>query len=298
MTTRLLVHSVVRDLAEAAVAAAATAEEEDAAAGIPKWQPIFTLVVLIVMFGVLILDKVGTDSVMLTALMCFYVSGIIDIKETLTGFNSQGLLTVLVLFVVAEGLNKTGALNWYVGKLFGRPTTLTGAQLRIMIPITVLSGFINDTPLVTIALPIVVQWAKKINLSTRFLLMPLSFAALLGGVSKTFQQMYMIFSFSCNPHSNFFRFIHLFSYKFLLTQNLLHHQCDVTAINQTYTRVDLYHHWNIDQSHRCRFTSSALSGQARASEHEYLCYYSVWRPGGACRCGLRHTHDSCTSYAE
>jgi di/tricarboxylate transporter len=135
------------------------------------------------MFGVLILDKVGTDSVMLTALMCFYISGIISIEETLKGFNSQGLLTVLVLFVVAEGLNKTGALNWYVGKLFGRPTTLTGAQLRVMIPITALSGFINDTPLVTIALPIVIQWAKQINVSTRFLLMPLSFAALLGGVS-------------------------------------------------------------------------------------------------------------------
>ena len=130
---------------------------------------------------------VPTDSVMLTALMCFYISGIIDINKTLKGFNSQGLLTVLVLFVVAEGLNKTGALNWYVGKLFGRPTTLAGAQLRIMIPITLLSGFINDTPLVTIALPIVIQWAKKINLSTRFVLMPLSFAALLGGVSSSAQ---------------------------------------------------------------------------------------------------------------
>ena len=132
---------------------------------------------------------VPTDSVMLTALMCFYISGIIDINKTLKGFNSQGLLTVLVLFVVAKGLNKTGALNWYVGKLFGRPTMLAGAQLRIMIPITLLSGFINDTPLVTIALPIVIQWAKKINLSTRFVLMPLSFAALLGGVSSSAQHM-------------------------------------------------------------------------------------------------------------
>jgi hypothetical protein len=172
---------MVRDLAEA-TATTATTEEE--AVIIPKWQPIYTILILILMFSVLITDKVGTDSVMLTALMCFYISGIIDINETLKGFNSSGLLTVLVLFVVAEGLNKTGALNWYVGKLFGRPTTLTGAQLRIMIPITLLSGFINDTPLVTIGLPIVIQWSKTINLSTRFLLMPLSFAALLGGVSS------------------------------------------------------------------------------------------------------------------
>ena len=158
------------------------AEDEEADAAPPaSWEPILTIIILVVMFGVLILDRVGTDSVMLTALMCFYVAGIINIKETLKGFNSEGLLTVLVLFVVAEGLNKTGALNWYVGKLFGRPTTLTGAQLRVMVPITLLSGFINDTPLVTIALPIVIQWAKQINVSTRFLLIPLSFAALLGG---------------------------------------------------------------------------------------------------------------------
>jgi di/tricarboxylate transporter len=168
---------MVRELAEATT----TATEEEVVV-IPKWQPIYTILILILMFSVLITDKVGTDSVMLTALMCFYIPGIIDINETLKGFNSSGLLTVLVLFVVAEGLNKTGALNWYVGKLFGRPTTLTAAQLRIMIPITFLSGFINDTPLVTIALPIVIQWSKTINLSTRFLLMPLSFAALLGGV--------------------------------------------------------------------------------------------------------------------
>lgn len=145
------------------------------------WEPIVTIVILLLMFATLILDRVGTDSVMITALIIFYISGIIDINEALKGFNSQGLLTVLVLFVVAEGLNKTGALNWYVGKMFGRPTTLAGAQLRVMLPIALLSGFINDTPLVTITLPIVIQWARKINLSTRFLLMPLSFAALLGG---------------------------------------------------------------------------------------------------------------------
>ena len=148
----------------------------------PTWQVVYTIMVLIIMFTVLIMDRVGTDSVMLTALTAFYLAGIIDISQALKGFSSPGLLTVLVLFVLAEGLNKTGALNWYVAKLLGRPTTLAGAQLRIMVPITMMSGFINDTPLVVIALPIVIQWARKINLSIRYLLIPLSFAALLGGV--------------------------------------------------------------------------------------------------------------------
>jgi di/tricarboxylate transporter len=146
------------------------------------WEVVFTIIVLVLMFGTLMTDRVGTDCVMLTALTAFYVSGIIDIKEALAGFSSQGLLTVLVLFVVAEGLNKTGALNWYIAKLLGRPRTLSGAQLRVMVPIAMLSGFVNDTPLVTVTLPIVIQWARKINVSNRFVLIPLSFAALLGGV--------------------------------------------------------------------------------------------------------------------
>ena len=148
----------------------------------PTWQVVYTVFVLVIMFAVLISDRVATESVMLTALTAFYLAEIITIKEALTGFSSQGLLTVLVLFVVAEGLNKTGALNWYVGKLLGRPKTLAGAQLRILVPISMISGVINDTPLVTVCLPIVIQWARKINLSTRYLLIPLSFAALLGGV--------------------------------------------------------------------------------------------------------------------
>ena len=148
----------------------------------PKlWETIYAIVVLIATFGVLITDRVGTDSVMLTALTAFYLAGIITIKEALQGFSSQGLLTILVLFVVAEGLNKTGALNWYVAKLLGNPRGPVSAQLRVIIPIAALSGFINDTPLVTVTLPIILQWARKIRLSTRVVLMPLSFAALLGG---------------------------------------------------------------------------------------------------------------------
>ena len=149
----------------------------------PTWEAVYTSIVLIIMFSVLILDRFGTNSIMLTGLTALYLARIIDVKEALSGFSSTGLLTVLVLFVVAEGLNKTGALNWYVGKLFGKPSTPAGAQIRVMAPIAALSGFINDTPLVVMALPVVMQWAKRMRIPLRLVLMPLSFAALLGGVN-------------------------------------------------------------------------------------------------------------------
>lgn len=171
--------------------------DPDAAGAITaSWEPIVALLVIVIMFGVLVLDRIGTDSVMLTALAVFYLSGIINIEEALRGFSSQGLLTVLVLYVVAEGLNKTGVLNWYAGKLFGTPKTISGAQMRVMFPITLLSGFINDTPLVMITMPIVIQWARKNHIPLRLVLIPLSFAALLGGVRGSCGANYDFVTFS------------------------------------------------------------------------------------------------------
>ena len=66
-------------------------------------------------------------------------------------------------------------------RLFGRPKTILGAQLRLMAPVAVMSGFMNNTPIVAMYLPIVGDWAKKLKISPSKLYMPLSFAAVLGG---------------------------------------------------------------------------------------------------------------------
>jgi len=125
----------------------------------------------------------GPDSIMLIALTLFMVAEIISIPEALQGFSNPGLLTVLVLFVVAEGISKTGALDWYMGKLLGKnPNVSTpSAQLRLMLPVACLSAFINNTPVVAVMLPIVQGWAQQIRVPTQQLLIPLSFAAILGG---------------------------------------------------------------------------------------------------------------------
>jgi Na+/H+ antiporter NhaD/arsenite permease-like protein len=90
-------------------------------------------------------------------------------------------LTVLTLFVVAEGISKTGALDWYMQKLLGRPKTTASAQLRLMIPVAIVSAFLNNTPVVAVMIPIVQRWGKNIGISTQQLLIPLSFASILGG---------------------------------------------------------------------------------------------------------------------
>jgi len=87
----------------------------------------------------------------------------------------------MALFVVAHGLTVTGAVDWYIGKLLGNPKSSAGAQLRLVIPVTILSGFLNNTPIVSVMIPIVLRWAKTIRVSASQLLIPLSYAAILGG---------------------------------------------------------------------------------------------------------------------
>ncbi len=145
------------------------------------WKLIYTSLVLFVMFAVLISDRVGADSVMLMALTAFMAASIVTLEEGLEGFSNEGLLTVLILFVVAEGISKTGALDWYMGKLLGRPKTAASAQLRLMVPVTIVSAFMNNTPIVAVMIPIVQKWAKNNNIPVQQLLMHVSFASIFGG---------------------------------------------------------------------------------------------------------------------
>lgn len=145
------------------------------------WEMIYTAVVLFLMFAALISDKVGADSVMLISLTLFMVAGIVTVQDGIAGFANEGLLTVMVLFIIASGISKTGALDWYMGKILGRPTSIASAQLRLMVPISFVSAFLNNTPVVAVMIPIVQKWAKNINISVQQLLIPLSFASILGG---------------------------------------------------------------------------------------------------------------------
>lgn len=155
-------------------------EEEEAPQG-ETWEMVYVGIVLFFMFAALLSDKIGADLVMLAALTACMAANIITVDEGLSGFSNEGVLTVLVLFVVAAGIQLTGGLDWYMTKLLGRPVNTAGAQLRLMIPIAVISAFLNNTPVVVIMIPICQKWGKNTGISQAQLLVPLSFASILGG---------------------------------------------------------------------------------------------------------------------
>jgi di/tricarboxylate transporter len=103
-------------------------------------------------------------------------------REALSGMGNSGLLTVGALFVVVTGLCQTGAMAMIVQPLLGRPRTALAAQMRLLLPVTTLSAFLNNTPVVAMFMPVVNEICKKTNISPSKLLLPMAYAATFGGV--------------------------------------------------------------------------------------------------------------------
>ncbi|KAL7564495.1 hypothetical protein ACA910_017656 [Epithemia clementina (nom. ined.)] len=145
------------------------------------WETVVVAITVAIMFGFMVTDKIGPDWVMLSGLMLFIVTRIITLSEGLKGFSNEGILTVMALFVVADAVSRTGELDYYMGLLLGKPKSIAGAQIRLMIPIAMMSAFFNNTPIVAVGIPLVLRWAKTNGFPKQQLLIPLSYATILGG---------------------------------------------------------------------------------------------------------------------
>ncbi len=142
---------------------------------------VITLVVTLGTLLALASNRVPAEVAMLAALTCLLLSGVISSSQALAGFSNAGLMTVAVLYVVAAALRDTGAIYWIANRLLGRPKTELASQWRMILPTSLLSAFLNNTTVVAMMLPAVQEWARKLKISPSRLLLPLSYAAILGG---------------------------------------------------------------------------------------------------------------------
>ena len=141
----------------------------------------FCVATVVAIIAALASNRVSAETAMLGGLVLQILAGTIGPDAALAGVAHPAVLLIGALFVVAAGLNETGATEMIAQRVLGRPETITAAQLRLMGPVAALSGFMNNTPIVAMYLPIVSDWARKIRISPSKLYLPLSFAAILGG---------------------------------------------------------------------------------------------------------------------
>ncbi|SBS33746.1 potassium transporter peripheral membrane component [Marinomonas aquimarina] len=145
------------------------------------WEGWLTSLLTIAVLLTLIKTSIKPHMVMMSALALLSVLGILDASEALAGFANPGLITVSAMFVVAAGIQHSGGIELLVNKLLGQPQTLKSALLRVFLPVVPLSAFLNNTPVVATMIPALISWSKKTDIPPSKLLIPLSYAAILGG---------------------------------------------------------------------------------------------------------------------
>lgn len=138
--------------------------------------------VLAVVTGVmalLVTDRCSTVVGLGGGVLVLLVTGAIDDGTALSGLASPATATIALLYVTAAGIAATGALSWLIDRLlFGR----TGGAPRLGVAMAALSAVVPNTPLVALAAPRVLRWSRGTGRSASRLLMPLSYASILGGV--------------------------------------------------------------------------------------------------------------------
>ncbi|WP_101757200.1 SLC13 family permease [Oceanicoccus sp. KOV_DT_Chl] len=144
-------------------------------------EALLTIAVIALCFGMLIFSRYPADAILVGGVALLTLLGVLTADEALIGMSNEGMATVAVLFVVARGLAQTGVVDWVSQRMLGRPKNTASAQLRLMLPVATMSTILNNTPVVAMMVPAVTDWAKRNNLSVSQLMIPLSYAAIIGG---------------------------------------------------------------------------------------------------------------------
>lgn len=141
---------------------------------------ILTLLYIILSF---ILEIMRPGLILFSAAVIFLATGIISAEEMIAGFSNNGILTIAALFLVNEGIKQSGLITKLVQVYLPRKKNPMMFLLpRIMVPVAVLSAFLNNLPIVINVAPLLIKWASVMKLSYKKFLIPLSYAAIFGGM--------------------------------------------------------------------------------------------------------------------
>ncbi len=143
------------------------------------------LVVLGVIIGAIILfatEALAVDLVALLIIGTLVLSGVLSPQEGVSGFSNPATLTVAFMFALGPALLKTGAFQYLTPRLMRifKWNFLAGISFMMLL-VAFISAFINNTPVVAVLIPVVIQLGHRIDVPPSKLLIPLSFASIFGG---------------------------------------------------------------------------------------------------------------------
>ncbi len=146
--------------------------------GLAAWITIAAIVLVVV---ALLSNRVSPDLAMMGGLIFLLVTGVAPPREAISGFAERAVIMIAAIYIVAAGLTETGATELLVRRLLGQPRSYLTAQVRLMVPVAIISAFLNTTAVVAMYIPLVSGWARRLRMAPSRLFIPLSFSAILGG---------------------------------------------------------------------------------------------------------------------
>ncbi|MEN5145391.1 SLC13 family permease [Brevundimonas diminuta] len=144
---------------------------------------IIALVVLVVVVGVMIHGRLRSDVVALSGAAALLLFGVVRPVEVQGAFASPAIMALAGLFVIAYAMELSGLLAWLIRKAMGLTRIFGRHAVWIVIGLCgSVGGFLNNTPVVVLAAPVVRDMALSLGLSPKRFLMPLSYAVIMGGL--------------------------------------------------------------------------------------------------------------------
>ncbi|QEY73273.1 SLC13 family permease [Pseudomonas denitrificans (nom. rej.)] len=146
-------------------------------------QLIWVLALLATAVGLFVINRPRMDVVALLVMVALPLSGILSVQESLAGFADPNVILIAALFVIGEGLVRTG-VAYRIGEWLTRRAGASETRLLVLLMLAVagLGSVMSSTGVVAIFIPVVLSIAARLHVSPRRLMMPLSFAGLISGM--------------------------------------------------------------------------------------------------------------------
>ena len=140
------------------------------------------LILVLALFGAFALERYPPDVTAAAGAALFVALGLVPAEEVMAAFSNPAPITIAAMFVLSGALVRTGVLDVLADAVVTRARGSPASGLAVFFAVTAAaSAFVNNTPLVLVLIPVVVRLAGALGLAPTKLLIPLSYAAILGG---------------------------------------------------------------------------------------------------------------------
>eukprot|EP00294_Goniomonas_avonlea_P008244 CAMPEP_0114551926 /NCGR_PEP_ID=MMETSP0114-20121206/6857_1 /TAXON_ID=31324 /ORGANISM="Goniomonas sp, Strain m" /LENGTH=726 /DNA_ID=CAMNT_0001736779 /DNA_START=6 /DNA_END=2186 /DNA_ORIENTATION=- len=179
------------------------------------------------------------------------------------GFSNSSVLAVGALLAVSRGIEETGSLEIAMKSVLGNPKSTEGAMVRLLFPVAFVSAFLNNTPVVAVMIPIIKSWSERIGVHSCKFLLPLSYAAIMGGSCTLIGSSVNLIALGAarKDHAKAMEGIGMFSFAFVGVPQVI--------VGVIY--MIIVHRWVLLPK------TTEKTGDQRATDHLLRCYEIVFR---------------------